>query len=45
MKPKTTILVLLAAAVAALVAFNSATREDYGDPARRLIERQAEAKP
>ena len=45
MRPKTTILVLLAAAVAAVVAFNLVTREDYGDPARRLIERQAEAKP
>jgi hypothetical protein len=45
MSPKTTILVLLAAAVAALVVFNLVTREEYGDPARRLIERGTAEKP
>jgi hypothetical protein len=39
MRPTTTVLVLLAAAVAALVAFYFVTREDYGDFARQLIER------
>jgi hypothetical protein len=45
MAPKTTIMVLLAAAIAALVAFTLVTREDYGDPAaRQLIERETAAK-
>jgi hypothetical protein len=46
MGPKTTVLVLLAAAIAALVAFTLVPREDYGDPAaRQLIERGTAAKP
>jgi hypothetical protein len=46
MNPKTTrtILAILAAAVAAIVAFNVLTRE-YGDPARNLIERKSATKP
>jgi hypothetical protein len=46
MNPKTTrtILAILAAAVAAIVAFNVLTRE-YGDPARNLIERKSVTKP
>ena len=45
MRPRTTILAILAAAVAAIVAFHLVTREEYGDPARRLIERETTAKP
>jgi hypothetical protein len=46
MNPKTTrtILAILAAAVAAIVAFNVLT-QDYGDPARNLIERKSVTKP
>jgi hypothetical protein len=46
MNPKTTrtILAILAAAVAAIVAFNVLTRE-YGDLARNLIERKSATKP
>ena len=46
LNPKTTrtILAILAAAVAAIVAFNVLTRE-YGDPARNLIERKSVTKP
>ena len=39
MGPKTTMLVLLAAAVAALVAFYFVTQDDYGDFGRQLIDR------
>lgn len=45
MRVRTTILVILAAAVAAIVAFHLVTREEYGDPAPRLIERETTAKP
>jgi hypothetical protein len=47
MNPKTTrtILVLLAAVVAALVLFHLVTREEYGDPAHQLIERETPTKP
>jgi hypothetical protein len=47
MNPRTTrtILVLLAAAVAALVAFHLLTREEYNDPARRQIQRETVTKP
>jgi hypothetical protein len=47
MNPKTTrtILAILAAAVAALVVFLLVTREEYGDPARRQIERETVTKP
>ena len=46
MNPKTTrtILAILAAAVAAIVAFNVLTRE-YGDPVRNLVERKSVTKP
>jgi hypothetical protein len=46
MNPRTTrtILSILAAAVAAIVAFNVLTRE-YGDAARRQIERETVIKP
>jgi hypothetical protein len=46
MNPKTTrtILVLLAAVVAALVLSHLVTREEYGDPAQ-LIERETAIKP
>ena len=39
-----TILAILAAAVAALVAFHLLTREEYEDPARQLIERETVTK-
>jgi hypothetical protein len=39
-----TLLAILAAAVAAIVAFNVLTRE-HGDPARDLIERETATKP
>ena len=46
MRPRTTILAILAAAVAAIVAFHLVTREEYGDPDRRLmIARETTAKP
>ena len=45
MRPKPTILAILAAAVAAIVAFHLVTREEYVDPARRLLERETTAKP
>jgi hypothetical protein len=45
MRPRTIILAILAAAVAALVAFHLVTREEHGDPARHLIERETTAKP
>jgi hypothetical protein len=46
LNPRTTrtILAILAAVVAAIVAFNVLTRE-YGDAARRQIEREAVTKP
>jgi hypothetical protein len=47
MNPRTTrtILAILAAAVAVLVAFHLLTREEYEDPARQLIERETVTKP
>jgi hypothetical protein len=40
-----TILAILAAAVAALVAFHLLTREEYEDSARRQIQRETVTKP
>jgi hypothetical protein len=39
-----TILAILAAAVAAITAFNVLT-QDHGDPARQLLEQKVETKP
>jgi hypothetical protein len=47
LNPRTTrtILAILAAVVAALVAFHLLTREEYEDSARQLIERETVTKP
>jgi hypothetical protein len=45
MTPKTAILIILAAGVAALIALYFIIQDDYGDPVRHLIERGTAAKP
>ena len=49
MSPKVTMLVIVAAVVAALVVFRLVTRDvtpgEYSDPARRSIERGTTVKP